>query len=98
MTTLLGLGWIFGFFLLVDSTNSDLSQIIRWTFILVNTPQVFILPHILFNYNIFFLEVMFLGVPIIMIYTICMVFDTNLTLGINRCLPISEVHMQIMIG
>ncbi|XP_063692495.1 adhesion G protein-coupled receptor E5-like [Bolinopsis microptera] len=39
VTTLLGLGWIVGFFLLVDSTDSDLSQIIRWTFILVNTPQ-----------------------------------------------------------
>ena len=39
---------------------------------------------------------MFSGVPMIMIYTICMVFDT-LTFGINRCLLISDVHMQIMI-
>ncbi|KAL5266462.1 hypothetical protein ACHWQZ_G003752 [Mnemiopsis leidyi] len=40
VSTLLGLGWIVGFFLLVDNTNySRINTILRWLFILLNAPQ-----------------------------------------------------------
>jgi len=40
VSTFLGLGWITGFFLLMNNSNySEINTAIRWLFILVNAPQ-----------------------------------------------------------
>merc|ERR1712176_508285 len=40
VSTFMGLGWITGFFLLMNDSNySEISMVIRWLFIAVNTPQ-----------------------------------------------------------
>jgi hypothetical protein len=41
ISSLLGLGWIVGFFLIFNDSNySEISIAVRWLFILLNAPQV----------------------------------------------------------